>query len=75
MDSLVAHIVEKILNLVDLLQLVCNNISRIMEEIAKKLQQKGYRFTKQRQEIFDALTTSPQSVEEIIISLKNIEKL
>jgi len=46
-----------------------------MEEIAKKLQQKVYRFTKQRQEIFDALTTSPQSVEEIIISLKNIEKL
>ncbi|OGG34879.1 hypothetical protein A2363_00040 [Candidatus Gottesmanbacteria bacterium RIFOXYB1_FULL_47_11] len=42
-----------------------------MEEIAKTLQQKGYRFTKQRQQIFDALTSSPQSVEEIIASLRN----
>jgi Fe2+ or Zn2+ uptake regulation protein len=42
-----------------------------MEEIAKTLQQKGYRFTKQRQQIFDSLTSSPQSVEEIIASLRN----
>lgn len=41
-----------------------------MKDIAKQLQQKGYRFTKQRQVIFDALTAHPQSVEEIVVSLK-----
>lgn len=42
-----------------------------MEEIAKKLQQKGYRLTSQRQQILDALTSYPQSVLEIISFLKS----
>ncbi len=42
-----------------------------MKKIAKTLQLKGYRFTKQRQQIFDVLTSSPQAVEEIIASLRN----
>ena len=67
MDSLVAHIVEKILNLVDLLQLVCNNISRTMEEIAKKLQQKGYRFTRKTNGMFEV-------TERIIIAGDDLPK-
>lgn len=42
-----------------------------MKNIVKKLQQKGYRFTNQRHQIFDVLTAYPQSVEEIVVSLKN----
>jgi Fur family ferric uptake transcriptional regulator len=42
-----------------------------MEEITKKIQQEGYRLTSQRQQIIDALTSSPQSVLEIISFLKS----
>lgn len=52
------------------MQLICNNILETMVTISSELKQKGYRFTKQRQEIFDALSNFPQSVEEIICSLK-----
>ncbi|MFH0863716.1 MAG: Fur family transcriptional regulator [Candidatus Gottesmanbacteria bacterium] len=48
-----------------------------MDNILQILQQKGHRLTHQRQLILDALTTIPQSVEEVITSLnskgKNID--
>lgn len=41
-----------------------------MNNISQILRQKGYRLTNQRQQILDALTTSPQSVQEVITALK-----
>ena len=41
-----------------------------MDEIAKTLKQNSYRFTKQRQKIFSALTSYPQTVEEIVTAIK-----
>ena len=42
-----------------------------MNNISQILRQKGYRLTHQRQQILDALTAFPQSVEDVIAALKN----
>ena len=43
-----------------------------MNDISKILRQKGYRLTHKRQQILDTLTEIPQSVEEVITSLKSL---
>lgn len=42
-----------------------------MNDISQKLRQKGYRLTTQRQRVLAVLTDHPQSVEEVLIALKN----
>lgn len=42
-----------------------------MNDVDKKFHQKGYRLTKQREQIINALTSHPQSVLEVISSLKS----
>lgn len=42
-----------------------------MDEINKLLRQKGYRLTKQRQQVLGALTPFPQSVAEVISFLES----
>lgn len=42
-----------------------------MDEINKLLRQKGYRLTKQRQQVFSALTYQPQSVAKVVSFLES----
>lgn len=42
-----------------------------MNDFSQKLRQKGYRLTTQRQRVLAVLTDRPQSVEEVLIALKN----
>lgn len=42
-----------------------------MNNISQKLRQQGYRFTSQREQILEALSNHPQSVEEILAALKH----
>jgi Fur family ferric uptake transcriptional regulator len=41
-----------------------------MEKVFEQLKQQGYRLTQPRQQILDTLTSYPQSVAEIVTSLK-----
>lgn len=41
-----------------------------MNSLQKTLHKKGYRLTNQRQKILSALTSTPQSVEEVMASLR-----
>lgn len=50
------------------MQMVCNNLS--MEGIVDLLKKKGYRLTKPRRQILEVLSYHPQSVADIVTSLK-----